>query len=266
MIGIIQGRLTKSNNKLQSYPKYPIKEFCIAKKIGYKFIEYFADRKINKRNYIWSESGIHSYIKYSKLNNLLSYSFCDDYYINQSIEKTKTKLYALQILKSLKSLKIKKYIIPLYKKSFFRFRDQKKIIKNLSEIVKAYEKENIMVLIESNMSPKKFYEIKKKVYKKKIFFLYDVGNRSILKRDMQVDLNLFGDNIKHIHLKDKNYKNQNVPIGTGQVNFNFFFSILKKINYKESFAIENHRGDNFYAEAKKNYIFFKKLITKNKLG
>jgi sugar phosphate isomerase/epimerase len=207
MIGVIQGRLTHSGKKLQCFPKDPFKEFSIAAKIKYDFIEFFAERKMNKDNPIWSNEGIKKYIKFARLNNIKIYSFCDDYYINHSLVEKKTLIYALRILKRINLLKIKKYIVPLYGKSFVNSKNEKRIVKNLSIIAKACNNYKIQLLLESNMSPQKFETIKKIIKYDNCFFLFDSGNRVVLKRDFFSDLQLFGRNIAHIHLKDKNNYN-----------------------------------------------------------
>ena len=128
MLGINQGRLTYSGNKLQAFPKNPFEEFKIASKIKYHFIEFFAEQSINKNNPIWSDEGIKKYIKFARFYNMNIYSFCDDYFIKNSLAEKKTLAYALRILKRINLLKIKKYIIPLYGKSFLNSKNQKKII------------------------------------------------------------------------------------------------------------------------------------------
>jgi len=70
MLGIVQGRLSYSGRKLQFFPPDPFKEFKIASQIGYDFIELFGERKINKKNPIWSNSGITKYISVAKKNNV----------------------------------------------------------------------------------------------------------------------------------------------------------------------------------------------------
>ena len=89
MIGIFQGRLTYSKKKLQWFPKKPLEEFSIAQKLKYNYIEFFAEKNINKKNPIWSDVGIKNYNKYAKKNNLLKYSFCYDYYIKNYLSKKK---------------------------------------------------------------------------------------------------------------------------------------------------------------------------------
>jgi sugar phosphate isomerase/epimerase len=265
MLGIIQGRLTYSGKKLQAFPKNPFDEFKIASNIKYDFIEFFAERNINKNNPIWSNEGIKSYIKFARLNNIKIYSFCDDYYIKNSLAEEKNLTYALRVLKRVNLLKIKKYIIPLYGRSFINSKNEKKIIKNLSLVSKVCSHYKIELLLESNMTPKKFEEIKKNIKSNNCFFLFDTGNRVILKRDFFSDLQSFGINIGHIHLKDKNNFKKNVIIGKGLVNFELLFFYLKKIKYKSSFSIESQRGTNIFEQAKKNYNFFQRLIQKHKI-
>ena len=265
MLGIIQGRLTYSGKKLQAFPKNPFEEFKIASKIKYEFIEFFAERNLNNKNPIWSNKGIKNYIRFAKLNNMKIYSFCDDYFIKNSLAEKETLTYALKILKRINLLKIKKYVIPLYGRSFVNFKNKKKIIENLSVISKFCTNYKIELLLESNMTPKRFEEIKKLIKSNNCFFLFDTGNRIVLKRAFFLDLQSFGKNIRHIHLKDKNDFNKNVIIGKGLVNFDLFFFYLKKINYKNSFSIESQRGTNIFRQAKKNYNFFHNLIKKYKI-
>jgi len=265
MIGILQGRLTYTKKKLQWFPKDPLKEFPIAKKLKYNFIEFFAEKNINKKNPIWSDDGIRNYNKYTRKNNLLIYSFCDDYYITNDLSKKETFNYALKILKRVHLLKIKKYIIPLYGKSFLLPRNKKGILKNISRISKICSNYKIELLLESNMSPQTFMDLKEKICHKNCYFLFDTGNRIVLQRNFEKDIMLFGKNIKHIHLKDKDYLKKNVIIGNGLMNFDLLFSYLKKINYKGNFTIESQRGNNILKQSKKNYNFFKNLIKKHKL-
>ena len=115
------------------------------------------------------------------------------------------------------------------------------------------------------MSQAKFKKLKRNIHSKNCFFLFDTGNRVLLKKKSIEDIYKFKNNIKHIHLKDKNIYNKNVNIGDGMVNFNSIFIALKKIKYKGSFAIESQRGKDIELQATKNFIFFKKLINQHKI-
>lgn len=260
MLGIVQGRLSLSGKKLQCFPKKPLNEFKLASKIGYDFIEFFGERIKNNNNPIWTDKGIKDYIKASKKYNQKIYSFCDDYIINHSLGGKKTLNEIVNTIKQLNKLNIKKYILPLYGKSFVNKKNKKKVIENLSVISKICKTKKIELLIESNMSPKEFFNLKKKIKSNNFYFLFDTGNRVLLKKNLVLDICKFKSEIKHVHLKDKNFKNKNVIIGKGEVKFKSIFKELKKINYKGSFTIESQRGKNIKNQATENYIFFKKLI------
>ena len=261
MLGIVQGRLSFSGKKLQCFPKKPLNEFKLASKIGYDFIEFFGEKIKNKNNLIWTDRGIRKYIEASKKYNQKIYSFCDNYIINHSLSSKKNLFEILNTIKQLNKLNIKKYILQLYGKSFINNKNEKKIIENLSIISKICKQKKMMLLIESNMRPKEFFNLKKKIKSNNFYFLFDTGNRILLKKNFVQDIYKFKNEIKHFHLKDKNFKNKNVIFGKGDVKFISIFKALKKINYKESFAIESQRGKDIENQATKNYIFFKKLIS-----
>ena len=170
MLGIVQGRLSFSGKKLQCFPKRPLNEFKLASKIGYDFIEFFGERTKNNNNPIWTDKGIKGYIKTSKKYKQKIYSFCDDYIINHSLSGKKILNEILNTVEQINKLKIKKYILPLYGKSFINKENEEKIIVNLRIISKICKINKIELLIESNMSPEKFLNLKKKIQFNNFFF------------------------------------------------------------------------------------------------
>ena len=90
IIGIVQGRISESpRNQLQFFPKNWKIEFEKAKKLNYDFIEFFTERKLNKKNPIWNKKGINEYIYLANKYDLKIFNFCDDFIISNSIKKKK---------------------------------------------------------------------------------------------------------------------------------------------------------------------------------
>jgi sugar phosphate isomerase/epimerase len=262
LIGIVQGRLTPSKT-LQHFPKDPFKEFSLANKIGYDFIELFTERKFNKKNPIWSNYGRKLLIKHSKKNNLLLYSLCDDHIILNGFNN-KYLSYVKRLTKFLNELKINIFIIPLEGKAQITENNLKKITLYLKKISQICSKNKIKYfLIESNVGFEVFNKIKKNLKKEKLYFLYDLGNRVNQYPDLYKDILNFGRNIKQIHMKDKNNKNENVVIGKGNVNFDIAFKAIKKLQKNNlSFVFENNRGNNAFLSAKKNFNFLNSYLKK----
>ena len=72
MIGIVQGRLSKSSpNNLKTYPKKPESELKIASEIGYNYIEFFPERIFNNDNLIWNRDGRKKYLKITKMKKIV---------------------------------------------------------------------------------------------------------------------------------------------------------------------------------------------------
>ena len=261
MIGIIQGRLSKApKNRLQFFPYNWKLEFEKAKECGFDYIEFFSERKLNKNNPIWNDIEIKKYIELSKKNKLNIFSFVDDYIISNSIENRRTVLYLKKLIKNISRIKIKKLILPLYGKSVLKKNNQIRFARVFNNLMNYGTKYKIQILIESNIDPENFFLFKKKL-KKNIYIVLDTGNRVNFNRDLYEDILKFNKHIKHIHIKDKNKKNENVVLGKGNVNFIKLSQTLKKINYTGNYTIESSREDNPEKTAKKNLGFLKKKLS-----
>ena len=262
LVGIVQGRLSASPSKrLQFFPKNWRAEFRVARDLGYDFIEFFTERKFNKKNPIWSTSLLHEYFDLAKKNNLKILNFCDDNIISNSIKVKKTQNYLIKLLKNLYILNIKNLILPMYGKSNLTDKNYFEYISPIKTILKKSKK--IKILIESNISPCEFENFKKKINDERVLFLFDTGNRINLKRNLYEDFKSMFKYVEHIHIKDKNKRKQNVSIGTGLVNFDKFLKILNDTKYKKNFTFETTRGSNPISTAKKNILFLKKKINEN---
>jgi len=262
LIGIVQGRISESpKNRLQFFPKNWKTEFEKVKKLNYDFIEFFTERKLNKKNPIWSNKGINEYIYLTKKHDLKIFNFCDDFIISNSIKEKNTMKYLKNLIKNLNVLNVKNLILPFYGKSLLTDKNFLEYIKNLKMLANL-SNNKVNFLIESNISPDNFEIFRKSIKSKKIKFLFDTGNRVNLKRDLYEDFKKFGKNIGHIHIKDKNSKLQNVPLNTGLVDFKKFFKILKKCKYNKNFTLETTRSNNAYVTAKNNILFIKNFFNK----
>jgi len=258
--GIVQGRLSKApKNRLQNFPKKYLKEFKIAKETGFDFIEFFSERKLNKKNPIWNLKKIDEIKKELKKNNLISYSFCDDWIISNDLRKIKTLNYYEKLINNIELIKIKYLILPMYGKSEINYKNYKSFLKNLNLIASKASKKKIKILMESNIDFLNFKKIVKNI-NKKIYFLYDLGNRSTLEINLYDDIKKFGKHIGHVHIKDKNFAGKNVKLNSGKVDFKKAMNSLRHIKYKKNCVFESIRGNDPVKTAKNNLNLIKSLI------
>jgi sugar phosphate isomerase/epimerase len=262
--GFIQGRMTAppSKNVLQFFPQNNWKnEIRIARGYGFVFIEYIGERKFNKFNPVWSNSGLKKINSLTKKFKIKNYSFCDDFFINNDLAKYKyLDNYIDKIIEKLSILKIKIYVLALFEKSNLTKKNFKNYISIINVISLKFQKVGIKLALETNLESKYLIEIFKRIKNNNSYIVYDTGNR-LKKSKQHLEILKLKKKIIHIHLKDKNFSNKNVIIGTGKVNFTLIFKALKKINYKGNFCFETNRGQNPIITMKANLKLIKEIAS-----
>ena len=262
--GFVQGRITSTFPKkfLQNFPKKNWRrEFYYSKKYNFNFIEYFGERKFNKNNPIWNYKNLKEINKLVKKNSLFNYSFCDDYFINNSLINYKNfDDYYRIITKNLSLINIKIYILALFEKSVINKKNLKSYVQILQNISDNLKEKKIKLALETNLDAQSITKLIKLINRKNIFIVYDTGNR-LKKKDLQyreiVKLKKY---ICHFHIKDKNWKGENVVLGNGNVNFDFIFKAIKLNKYKGKYTFETNKGDNPIKTMCENKAFILKII------
>lgn len=266
--GCIQGRLSTppKKNMLQYFPKNWEAEFIIVKKLNIFFIEYFKDRNkniLNNLNSISTAKKLEDVRTFYKIEN---YSICDDFFINNNILSYRNfSKYFNNLIKIMKLLKIKIYVLPLFGKSNLTEKNYLNYTKIISLISESLKKEKILLALETNLNCKFFFKFLNSLNNSgNTFLVYDTGNRLKKNNDPYKEICGFGGKIIHVHLKDKNFQGENVIIGTGKVNFSRIFQGLKKIDYKKKFVFETNRGLNPVLTMIHNLLYIDKICKSEK--
>jgi hexulose-6-phosphate isomerase len=231
IIGILQGRLSKPiDNKMQEFPRSNWEqEFNKVEEIGLSGIEWLITPKDNLTNPF--------FIKNNLPKNILS--VCVDTMVNTNFYKKKfLKKNLVPVLDKMTELKIKKIVIPLLEDSsvtdtVIRY----KFLKNFLPISINYP--NIDFCFEFECEKEIVMKIVNKM--NNFFITYDTGNfTSFYKENInhQDLIKYFGNKIKNIHIKDRDYQGNTKFFGLGDTNFKIIFEMLKKINYNENVILQ----------------------------
>ena len=245
--GIVQGRLTvPPNNELQWFPKGCWREeFCVAKEIGFDFIELIDEREYNADNPIWSKTGRLEIIETAKRYKQKNYSICCDYIINHALHEDPFKKTADHLHKFFETaieLGCEIAILPLLEKSDLNTKSSERMLPILKSLSQSVSGSGIIICLETLMEGKELNNFLQEINEEDIKCVFDTGNRVIKNKNIFEEISVLSNWIKHVHLKDKNELGQNVILGTGLVNFYDIFKELKKISYNGSLAFETTRG------------------------
>lgn len=259
----MQGRLTRSpNNTLQYFPKDNWQEeFAVASSLGFQYIEFFVERTHNEKNPIWSKQGLAEIRSLSQKYDLELYSICNDYVIehsltdhNEAVEQTKI------LIAQAASVGISKLVLPLFEKSeitegnFHIFREP------LVEIADAAKDHGLLVCLETLLDGGSLLKLIKNLNKANVVVCFDTGNRVALGQDIYSDILLLNNCIRHVHIKDKDLRGNNVFLGTGDVNFHMMMQSLFSIGYDGAFTLETFRGRDPIQTAKYHKLFLEFFI------
>ena len=246
-IGIMQGRLSEpTNNQIQSFPQDTWKtEFEKAHQCGFQMLEWIFD---DISNPLMNNSEIDEIILLSQKHDISINSVCADYFMNEKLfnvsdsELKKNFSVLNDLIIQCDKIGIKIIEIPLVDSSSLQNKDnQNEFIQNLTTFLSKLSS-NITINLETDLPPVEFKTLLEKFKDFDVCANYDTGNSASLGYSVNDEITLLEPWLKNIHIKDRLYKGQTVPLGTGDANFESFFLRLSKIHYRGDLIIQGARN------------------------
>ncbi len=251
-IGVMQGRLVpKYQGRYQAFPIGMWQdEFKVAKECGLDLIEFILDFNDADKNPLLKPGGVDEIVNISRDTGVSVKTICADYFMEAPLHSNDNKVVeeSLKVLEKLleaaKVLKITDIVIPCVDQSSLKTKEAvDEFVKQVAKIIPIIEKENINLSLETDLAPKPFIELLNKLNSKNISVNYDIGNSAALGFDSDKELELYGDRITDIHIKDRALGGGPVILGEGNADFVKFFRKLKEFDYQGPFIMQAYRDD-----------------------
>jgi len=269
-IGIMQGRLSKPHKEqIQSFPNQSWKEeFEIASNCGLEIIEWIFDEI--QPNPILSDEGVIEINQLMEKNNISINAICADYFMSKKLfnesqlELEKNIETMKKLIIQANKLEISMIEIPLVDSSSLKTDENKnEITNNLEKILTFAEKNNVVIVLETDLSPHDFKEFLIGFNHPSIMANYDSGNSASLGYNSGEELTKLKKWIKNVHVKDRKFQGTTVPFGMGDTNFDLFFSSLSKINYSGDLIIQGARYEDKEITPEKTCKIYQEFIKQN---
>ena len=257
-VGMMQGRLSDSpDGILDWFPENCWEaEFNTASKLGYGYIELIAEKKHNPDNPIWTGSGMDMMRQVANATQSKLSFLCNNYIIENAILKEDALVQLERIFRNCHLLGIQHVILPFLEASEIKLKEMKVYSAVLKRHADFAWELGINIHIETNLHGNDLLEFVSLVNAENVFILIDTGNYNLYQFDIFRDIDLFGNLIGHVHIKDRDTNGNNVLMGTGNVDFLKILTALHNISYRGKFTFETNRGLNAVNTAKHNISFF----------
>ena len=262
-IGFMQGRLSPIiDGKIQCFPwDYWKNEFEIAKRIKINLMEWTLDQEELYKNPLMTKKGRIIIKDLIKDNEVCVPSLTGDCFMQKpfwkekGVEKNNLVNDFFSIVKACSELNIKIIVIPLVDNgSINNVNEEKELLAFFKNNKKFLKKHDIKIAFESDYRPKKLKNFINELDQETYGINYDTGNSACYGYDISEEFILYGKRIFNIHIKDRPYKGNTVPLGEGDVDFNNFFHFLTKYNYKGNLILQTARSkNNQHVELISNY-------------
>jgi hexulose-6-phosphate isomerase len=252
-IGFMQGRLSPiQGKKIQSFPwKNWKNEFKIGKRLNFKILEWTLDSAKLYSNPLMTKKGQAKIKNLCRKYNFKVLSLTGDCFMQKpfwkinSLKRINLQIDFLNIVYAGSKMGIKFIVLPLVDNGKLESQKQEIILINfLKSIYPILQLNKIKILFETDFEPKKYLKFIKNFNRNFFGINYDTGNSASYGFNPSVEISLFGKYIDNVHIKDRIYKGNTVPLGEGNTDFLTIFKKLKQIKYKGNFILQGARSKN----------------------
>jgi sugar phosphate isomerase/epimerase len=270
LFGTIQGRLLpKYKGRYQAHPLgYWEDEFHIAKDIGLDCVEFILDYNDADQNPMLNSDGLEKLKLIIASTGVIVKTVCADYFMEAPLHSEndaisdKSMSVLNKLLESASQLNVSDIVIPCVDQSSLSSDiAMDRFVQKINKVIPIIEKRGINLSLETDLDPVNFLKLLNKFDSKRITVNYDIGNSASLGFDPIEELKAYGNRITDIHIKDRLLGGGPVFLGTGNANFEKFFSALSVFQYKGPFIMQAYRDSEGVEIFKKQLEYIKEIIS-----
>jgi hexulose-6-phosphate isomerase len=258
-IGFIQGRLSPIvGGKIQAFPwNNWEKEFEIANKNNFKIMEWTLDQLDLYENPLMTKDGQNKIKFLSAKYDISISSLTGDCFMQNPFYKVVDGITQYNLLQDFKkiiiacdSLDIKFIVFPLVDNGSLESKEQEQILKDgLSSVNSLLQMNDVKIIFESDFPPARLNDFISDFPPEHYGINYDIGNSAALGYDPAEEIDLYGNRIKNVHIKDRKLGGTTVPLGEGHADLSRVFKELIKAQYSGNYILQTARakdGDHAY--------------------
>ena len=250
-IAIMQGRLLPpSEGRLQAFPALLWRdEFDSLKKAGIACIEWIFEKPNEHVNPLGCDDGIKSLHQIIKKSGVGVRSVCADYYMEEPLidvdgnVRCEAVNHLRWLMNQAAKLSVIYIVLPFVDSSSLNTSAQKNSLVSLMQSLgpKAAEMD-LELHLEADINPTTFSHILRSINHPSIQVNFDIGNSAALGYDPKEELTALAPFLGSVHVKDRLFCGNTVPLGYGHADFSTCFKLIRKAGFKRQFVLQVARG------------------------
>jgi sugar phosphate isomerase/epimerase len=248
-VGVMQGRLSpRPEHRLQAFPHqtWP-EEFARAKRLGFSYLEWIYEADRAQENPIASASGRAAIRACAAESGLPVGSVCGDYFMihrlaGGSAQSRRDNAAALsELVRWTRELGATRILLPLLETSAVDTAEQKReVTESIRLVCPALEAYDVVLGLEMEIPGKDYAALIHGVGHDHVRAYYDTGNSTAQGLDIETDILPLLPLLEAVHLKDRVAFGSSRPFGSGNSNFDGFFSVLAGAGYAGDFLTQHY--------------------------
>jgi len=268
-IGLMQGRLTPpKRHPIQEFPEAWEQEFPAAGALGFDAIEFiFGGPQDTLPSHPLLEPGLTAIRRQVERSGVEIVSICADHFMAEPLhrgdrtarEASRTLLE--QLISQAGALGVTDIVLPCVDDAALRgIDDEDALLQALGAVEGVCERAEVRLALELDLPPQGVRRLLERADSPWIRVNFDAGNSAALGYDSTEEWETYGEHVSSVHIKDRRLHGGTVPLGTGAVQFDRFFTGARKAGYSGLLTIQGARGSDHIAIAAGYRHFVEELV------
>jgi sugar phosphate isomerase/epimerase len=254
----MQGRLSPALMRVQEFPADWQAEFVRARQLGFDLIEWLVTASSVDRNpLLLDPDAVRQIVAASGVRSV---SVCADYLIECPLTGvTQTDRDAAidllgRVVDGASAIGATVVSLPMLEGNAVTREQLAEVLMYLRDVIRAAGQKSVRIAIETDLPA---FDIIETIERAGVAVCYDLGNAAAAGREIVAELQVLGDRVAVIHVKDRLKGGGSVRLGQGSVPFSTAFAALQSASPAVPVILETPRGDS-PVETARGYLAFVK--------
>lgn len=246
----MQGRLSPPmNGKIQAFPWDSWeREFQLAVVAGAREIEFIVEADRWRDNPLLSQQGRKAIVQLCHEHGVFMDTMCLDYFMayplweEVSDDRPAAVKFLQLLIRSAPTLGVSVLNVPLLGCSDVQdLTSRHAACSTLARVIPSLEETGLRLALETSLAPGPLHELLHQIGHSAFGINYDTGNSAYFGYSVAEEMTEYAHHIYSVHIKDCRRAQPSVRLGTGETDFESFFSALSNLEYGGPIVLQSAR-------------------------